>query len=137
MNTPVKISYEQIENLKPNQIIVFASNLDGLHNQSAASWCCDKFGAVYGIGIGMSGKNCYALPLWLFPSRPLDYDDIFDHLETLFKYIEKEKTKTFIFTALDKDFVIRRVPELKELLEAMRSKYNVDDRVYWPKFMFA
>lgn len=50
-----------IKKLKPNQIFVFGSNLRGAHGRGAARQAHDQFGAVYGIGEGLTGK-CYALP---------------------------------------------------------------------------
>lgn len=50
-----------ITELKPNQIFVFGSNLEGHHSGGAAKQAHDHFGAVWGIGVGMQGQ-CYAIP---------------------------------------------------------------------------
>ena len=50
-----------IRNLKENEIFVFGSNLDGMHAGGAARVAVDKFGAVWGQGVGMQGQ-CYAIP---------------------------------------------------------------------------
>lgn len=52
---------EDITQLKPNQIFVFGSNLAGKHGAGAAKLAMNKFGAKYGIGIGLTGQ-CYAIP---------------------------------------------------------------------------
>ncbi len=52
---------KQIKELKPNQIFVFGSNLAGRHGRGAALQANREFGAVYGIGEGLTGR-CYALP---------------------------------------------------------------------------
>ena len=47
--------------LKPNEIFVFGSNLDGFHGGGAARIAMDRFGAVWGQGVGLQGQ-CYAIP---------------------------------------------------------------------------
>ncbi len=47
--------------LKPNEIFVFGSNLDGYHGGGAARIAMDRFGAVWGQGVGLQGQ-CYAIP---------------------------------------------------------------------------
>lgn len=50
-----------IEELKPNQIFVFGSNIHGNHAGGAARQAEKSFGAVYGIGVGLQGQS-YAIP---------------------------------------------------------------------------
>ena len=50
-----------IRDLKENEIFVFGSNLAGMHAGGAARVAVDKFGAVWGQGVGMQGQ-CYAIP---------------------------------------------------------------------------
>ena len=50
-----------IRELKENEIFVFGSNLAGMHAGGAARVAVDKFGAVWGQGVGMQGQ-CYAIP---------------------------------------------------------------------------
>lgn len=52
---------ERISKLEPNQIFVFGSNLHGQHAGGAARVAFDKFGAIWGQGVGMQGQ-CYAIP---------------------------------------------------------------------------
>jgi len=51
----------EIEELRNNQVFVFGSNLAGRHGRGAAKIAKENFGAVYGVGKGMTG-DCYALP---------------------------------------------------------------------------
>ena len=50
-----------ITKLKSNEVFVFGSNLGGYHGGGAARVAMDKFGAVWGQGVGMQGQ-CYAIP---------------------------------------------------------------------------
>jgi len=52
---------ERISSLKPNEIFVFGSNLSGLHGGGAARIAFDKFGAIWGQGVGLQGQT-YAIP---------------------------------------------------------------------------
>ena len=52
---------ERISELKPNEIFVFGSNLAGSHGGGAARLAYERFGAVWGQGVGLQGK-CYAIP---------------------------------------------------------------------------
>ena len=52
---------ERIEELRPNEIFVFGSNLAGLHVGGAARQAIDRFGAIWGQGVGLQGQ-CYAIP---------------------------------------------------------------------------
>ena len=52
---------EWISELKPNEVFVFGSNLQGMHAGGAARIACEKFGAVWGQGVGMQGQS-YAIP---------------------------------------------------------------------------
>ena len=52
---------ERITALKPNEIFVFGSNLGGYHGGGAARIAMDRFGAVWGQGVGLQGQ-CYAIP---------------------------------------------------------------------------
>lgn len=57
----MRISSNWITELAPNEIFVFGSNLDGLHCNGAAKLAYKKFGAVWGIGVGLRGQS-YAIP---------------------------------------------------------------------------
>lgn len=56
-----RITPEYITNLKQNEIFVFGSNLRGAHAGGAARIAEERFGAVWGNGIGLQGQS-YALP---------------------------------------------------------------------------
>lgn len=52
---------EMIEALGENEIFVFGSNLQGMHQGGAARIARLKFGAVWGVGVGLQGQS-YAIP---------------------------------------------------------------------------
>ncbi len=57
----MRISSNWITELSPNEIFVFGSNLEGAHFNGAAKQAYQKFGAVWGVGIGLRGQS-YAIP---------------------------------------------------------------------------
>lgn len=50
-----------IEELQPNEIFVFGSNLSGQHGGGAALLAYRKWGAVWGQGVGLQGQT-YGIP---------------------------------------------------------------------------
>ena len=62
------ITPDNITELKPGEIFVFGSNVDGVHGAGAARTAFDKFGAVWGIGEGLTGLT-YAFPTLDGPSE--------------------------------------------------------------------
>ena len=52
---------EWITQLEPNEVFVFGSNLAGYHAGGAARVACQRFGAVWGQGVGLQGQS-YAIP---------------------------------------------------------------------------
>lgn len=52
---------EKISALKPNEVFVFGSNLEGQHGGGAALLAYRKFGAVWGQGTGLQGQS-YGIP---------------------------------------------------------------------------
>ena len=50
-----------ISTLKDNEIFVFGSNLGGMHGGGAARAAYNRFGAVWGQGVGLQGQS-YAIP---------------------------------------------------------------------------
>ena len=52
---------EMITELRPDEVFVFGSNLEGLHGGGAARVAFKNFGAVMGCGVGLRGQS-YAIP---------------------------------------------------------------------------
>lgn len=51
----------RITDLKPGEIFVFGSNLEGAHGGGAALLAWRKWGAIFGQGTGLQGQT-YAIP---------------------------------------------------------------------------
>lgn len=71
----MKFAPDNITSLKPNQIFVFGSNEAGVHGAGAAKQAHKKFGAIWGVGFGMTGQT-YAIPTKDLQIRTLSLDKI-------------------------------------------------------------
>ena len=56
-----QFSPDFITELKENEIFVFGSNLQGMHGGGAAFIAYEKFGAIWGQGVGLQGQS-YGIP---------------------------------------------------------------------------
>ncbi len=56
-----RITPEYISSLDKDEIFVFGSNLSGHHGGGAARIALDKFGAIWGQGVGLQGQS-YGIP---------------------------------------------------------------------------
>lgn len=56
-----RINSDRITDLKPGEIFVFGSNLEGAHGGGAALLAWRKWGAVWGQGNGLQGQT-YGIP---------------------------------------------------------------------------
>lgn len=51
----------RLSSLLDDEVFVFGSNLHGMHGGGAARAAYEKFGAVWGVGVGLQGQS-YAIP---------------------------------------------------------------------------
>ena len=56
-----RVTPEMVTDLNPNEVFVFGSNIDGLHEGGAAAYAVQHFGAVVGQAEGLQGSS-YAIP---------------------------------------------------------------------------
>lgn len=61
MEQPIEFTPEFISELNDGEIFVFGSNLQGMHGGGAARVAHRKFGAEWGVGVGLTGQT-YAIP---------------------------------------------------------------------------
>ena len=56
-----RITPDFITDLEENEIFVFGSNLEGNHGGGAAKTAHNRFGAIWGQGVGLQGQS-YGIP---------------------------------------------------------------------------
>ena len=61
MEQIIEFTPEFITELNEGEIFVFGSNLAGCHGGGAARIAFDRFGAEWGVGVGLTGQT-YAIP---------------------------------------------------------------------------
>lgn len=88
---------ENIEELEPNQVFVFGSNLAGNHLGGAAKVAHEKFGAEMGVGEGITGQ-CYAFPTLAKNMDQIPHWKLEKHVEKFFEVAKNNPDKEFILT---------------------------------------
>ena len=56
-----RVTPHNIRQLGENEIFVFGSNLSGIHGGGAARVAVERFGAIWGQGVGLQGQS-YGIP---------------------------------------------------------------------------
>lgn len=92
MTTP-----ENTTELLPNEIFIFGSNFNGYHDGGAAKTAHEKFGAVYGIGEGLTGQS-YAFPTLGCQMQKLPIEDLEECRDTLYATARALPAVTFYLT---------------------------------------
>ena len=94
-----KLDTGNIQELAPNEIFVFGSNLDGRHGKGAAKTAHDKFGAEYGVGEGPTGQ-CYAIPTKDRNLHIISLSDITLSVRTFIKHVFEDSNKLYLLTPI-------------------------------------
>ncbi len=85
---------EFIMHLKPSEIFVFGSNLRGMHGGGAAHVAYERFGAVWGQGVGLQGQS-YAIP-----TMHGDVESIKPYVDEFIKFACECDKNTFYVTRI-------------------------------------
>ena len=83
-----------VVSLKPNEVFVFGSNLDGFHGGGAARAAYNKFGAIWGQGVGMQGQS-YAIP-----TMQGGVETIAPYVDEFIEYAMNHPDKRFLVTEI-------------------------------------
>jgi hypothetical protein len=90
---------ENIESLADNEVFVFGSNLNGIHAGGTAKLALDKFGAIWGQGVGLQGKS-YAIPTKDHKMNSLELRHIRFYVNQLLYVSFLYPKKTFLVTKI-------------------------------------
>lgn len=85
---------ERISELRENEIFVFGSNLAGAHGGGAAWLAYNRFGAVWGEGVGMHGRT-YAIP-----TMQGGVDTIKPYVDDFILFAKEHRELTFLVTRI-------------------------------------
>lgn len=90
---------EEIQELKPNQVFVFGSNLAGIHGGGAAWLAKAKFGAKPGQGCGLAGQT-YAIPTKDRQLQTLSLPRIQEQVDLFLAFAETHPHLEFLVTKI-------------------------------------
>ena len=83
-----------ITELKENEIFVFGSNLEGMHGGGAARLAYNKFGAIWGQGVGLQGQS-YGIP-----TMHGGVEDIKPYVDEFIEFAKSHPELTFLVTRI-------------------------------------
>ena len=89
-----KFTPENINSLLPNEVFVFGSNLYGHHGGGAARVALNKFGAIWGQGVGLQGQS-YAIP-----TMQGGVETIVPYVDEFIDFAKKHPEKYFYVTRI-------------------------------------
>ena len=89
-----RITKDLILSLAPDEVFVFGSNLAGSHGGGAAWVAFNKFGAIWGQGVGMQGQS-YAIP-----TMQGGVETIAPYVDEFIEYAKNHPEKKFLVTAI-------------------------------------
>lgn len=91
---PRMYTEENIDRLFQNEIFVFGSNLQGHHAGGAARSAMQRFGAIWGQGVGLQG-NSYAIP-----TMQGGVETIKPYVDEFVRFAEEHKELHFLVTRI-------------------------------------
>ena len=119
----LRIDPDNIVALQKDEIFVFGSNIDGAHNDGAAYYALQHFGAKFGQAEGILGQS-YAIP-----TDGNSYEELKKAIERFTEYAVFHPQYKFMLTAIGTGNVCY---EVKEIAPLFRQAYAFGN-VYVPR----
>ena len=104
-----------ISELRPNEIFVFGSNLEGMHGGGAAAVAYKKWGAVWGQGVGLQGQT-YGIPR---------VEVIRPYVDEFIRFAEENRDKVFLVTEIGCGIAGFKVSEIAPLFKGAIAVENI------------
>ena len=108
-----------ISSLDENEIFVFGSNLGGMHGGGAARAAYNRFGAVWGQGVGLQGQS-YAIP-----TMQGGVETIKPYVDDFIAFAEAHKEYKFLVTRIGCGIAGFKDEEIAPLFAAALDLENV------------
>ena len=118
-NERPKFTPDNIISLLPDEVFVFGSNLAGHHGGGAAWTALNKFGAIYGQGIGLQGQS-YAIP-----TMQGGVETIVPYVDEFIDFAKKHPEKFFYVTRIGCGIAGFRDEEIAPLFKKALNLHNV------------
>lgn len=110
---------DNIQELSPNEVFVFGSNLQGHHHGGAAKLAYENFGAVWGLGVGLAGQS-YAIP-----TMHGGVDAIKPYVDQFIEMAKVMKDKKFYVTKIGCGIAGFKIEEMAPLFKGALELENV------------
>lgn len=110
---------ERITSLAENEIFVFGSNLAGAHGGGAARLAYNRFGAVWGQGVGLQGQS-YAIP-----TMQGGVETIKPYVDEFIRFAKENRHLTFLVTRIGCGIAGFRDEEIAPLFKEALELENV------------
>lgn len=110
---------ERITSLAENEIFVFGSNLAGAHGGGAARLAYNRFGAVWGQGVGLHGQS-YAIP-----TMQGGVETIKPYVDEFIRFAKGNRHLTFLVTRIGCGIAGFRDEEIAPLFKEAINVNNV------------
>lgn len=115
-----------ITELKPNEVFVFGSNLSGSHGGGAALVALEKFGAVWGQGVGLQGQS-YGIP-----TMQGGVETIVPYVDEFIQFAKEHPELTFYVTRIGCGIAGFRDQEIAPLFsKAMQLENVILPKTFW------
>lgn len=114
-----QFSPDFITELKENEIFVFGSNLQGMHGGGAARIAYEKFGAIWGQGVGLQGQS-YGIP-----TMHGGVDVIKPYVDEFIEFAKSHPEMTFLVTRIGCGIAGFRDEEIAPLFKECIEMENV------------
>ena len=114
-----RITPNHISQLAANEIFVFGSNLQGHHYGGAARIANEKFGAIFGQGVGLQGQS-YAIP-----TMQGGVETIRPYVDEFIEFAKQHPELTFLVTRIGCGIAGFKDSEIAPLFTAAVGMENV------------
>ena len=110
---------ERITELKPSEIFVFGSNLAGAHGGGAARLAYERFGAIWGQGVGLQGQS-YAIP-----TMQGGVETIKPYVDEFIRFAKQHPEQKFMVTKIGCGIAGFKAGEISPLFQAAIDVKNI------------
>ena len=110
---------EKISELKDGEIFVFGSNLAGSHGGGAARLAHERFGAVWGQGVGLQGRS-YGIP-----TMQGGVETIRPYVDDFIEFAQQHPELTFLVTRIGCGIAGFTDEEISPLFEKAHDVENI------------
>ena len=110
---------DRITELKQNEIFVFGSNLAGTHGGGAARLAYNRFGAIWGQGVGLQGQS-YAIP-----TMQGGVETIKPYVDEFISFAKQHPEQKFLVTKIGCGIAAFRIEEIAPLFQNALKAENI------------